>query len=78
MPHRRRAFGRPAAVAGRGSHSTRLWQMMDEEEVKEVSQVMSNLGSVSSSLVEKLMGRVRLADVGHRLADGLLRIHRYA
>jgi flagellar motor switch protein FliG len=36
-------------------HSTRLWQMMDEEEVKEVSQVMSNLGSVSSSLVEKLM-----------------------
>ena len=36
-------------------HSTRLWQMMDEEEVKEVSQVMSNLGAVSSSLVEKLM-----------------------
>ncbi len=36
-------------------HSTRLWQMMDEEEIKEVSQVMSNLGSVSSSLVEKLM-----------------------
>ena len=29
--------------------------MMDEEEVREVSQVMSNLGSVSASLVEKLM-----------------------
>jgi flagellar motor switch protein FliG len=36
-------------------HSSKLWQMMDEEEVKEVSQVMSNLGSVSASLVEKLM-----------------------
>jgi flagellar motor switch protein FliG len=36
-------------------HSSKLWQMMDEEEVKEVSQVMSNLGSVSSSVVEKLM-----------------------
>ncbi len=29
--------------------------MMDEEEIKEVSQVMSNLGSVSSSLIEKLL-----------------------
>ena len=36
-------------------HSSRVWQMMDEEEVREVSQVMSNLGSVSASLVEKLM-----------------------
>jgi flagellar motor switch protein FliG len=36
-------------------HSAQLWKMMDEEEVKEVSQVMSNLGSVSSSVVEKLM-----------------------
>jgi flagellar motor switch protein FliG len=36
-------------------HSQRLWQMMDEEEVKEVSQVMSTLGTVSSSLVEKLL-----------------------
>jgi flagellar motor switch protein FliG len=36
-------------------HATKLWQMMDEEEVKEVSQVMSNLGSVSASVVEKLM-----------------------
>jgi len=36
-------------------HSQRLWQMMDEDEVKEVSQVMSTLGSVSSNLVEKLL-----------------------
>jgi flagellar motor switch protein FliG len=36
-------------------HSSKIWEMMDEEEVKEVSQVMSNLGSVSASLVEKLM-----------------------
>jgi flagellar motor switch protein FliG len=33
----------------------KLWQMMDEDEIKEVSQLMSNLGTVSSSLVEKLL-----------------------
>jgi flagellar motor switch protein FliG len=36
-------------------HSSRIWAMMDEEEIKEVSQVMSNLGSVSANLIEKLM-----------------------
>src|SRR6201997_2198669 len=36
-------------------HSQRIWQLMDEEEVKEVSQVMSNLGSISSNLIEKLL-----------------------
>ena len=36
-------------------HSAKIWQMMDEEEIKEISQVMSNLGSVSSSLIEKLL-----------------------
>jgi flagellar motor switch protein FliG len=36
-------------------HSEQLWKMMDEEEVKEVSQVMSTLGTVSSALVEKLL-----------------------
>jgi flagellar motor switch protein FliG len=36
-------------------HSAKIWSMMDEEEVKEVSQVMSNLGSVSANLIEKLM-----------------------
>ncbi|MCP5411609.1 MAG: flagellar motor switch protein FliG [Alphaproteobacteria bacterium] len=36
-------------------HSARIWEMMDEDEIKEVSQVMSNLGTVSSTLVEKLL-----------------------
>jgi flagellar motor switch protein FliG len=36
-------------------HSAKIWSMMDEEEIKEVSQVMSNLGSVSANLIEKLM-----------------------
>jgi flagellar motor switch protein FliG len=36
-------------------HSQKIWVMMDEEEIKEVSQVMSNLGSISSSLIEKLL-----------------------
>ncbi len=36
-------------------HSAKLWQMMDDDEIKEVSQIMSNLGTISSSLVEKLL-----------------------
>ena len=36
-------------------HSAKIWSMMDEEEIKEVSQVMSNLGSVSAGLIEKLL-----------------------
>src|SRR3982750_1653215 len=36
-------------------HSQQIWQMMDEDEIKEVSQVMSNLGSVSATLIEKLL-----------------------
>jgi flagellar motor switch protein FliG len=33
----------------------KLWQMMDEDEIKEISQLMSTLGTVSASLVEKLL-----------------------
>ncbi len=36
-------------------HSQQIWQMMDEDEIKEVSQVMSNLGSVTATLIEKLL-----------------------
>jgi len=36
-------------------HSAKLWGMLDEDEVKEISQIMSNLGTVSSNLVEKLL-----------------------
>src|SRR4051812_29608059 len=36
-------------------HSAKIWSMMDEEEIKEVSQVMSNLGSVASAVIEKLL-----------------------
>jgi flagellar motor switch protein FliG len=36
-------------------HGAKLWGMLDEDEVRELSQLMSNLGTVSSSLVEKLL-----------------------
>src|SRR6201996_5150312 len=36
-------------------HAAQIWKMMDEEELKEISQVMSNLGSVSSAVIEKLL-----------------------
>ncbi|MBM3347522.1 MAG: flagellar motor switch protein FliG [Betaproteobacteria bacterium] len=35
-------------------HATKLFAIMDDEEIKEISQVMANLGMVSSNLVERL------------------------
>jgi len=35
-------------------HAT-IWQQLDEEEIKEISQAMAGLGSVSSSVVEQLL-----------------------
>jgi flagellar motor switch protein FliG len=49
-------------------HSLAVWQMMDEEEIKEISQLMSTLGTVSSSLVEKLL----VEFVGQMSATGSL------
>lgn len=36
-------------------HTTRLFSQMSDDEIKELSQVMANLGNVSSNLVEKLL-----------------------
>src|SRR6201996_4908516 len=36
-------------------HATKLWNMLDDEEIREISQIMSSLGSVSASVVEKLL-----------------------
>src|ERR1700677_1384333 len=36
-------------------HAMKVWKMLDEDEVKEISQIMSTLGTVSSGLVEKLL-----------------------
>jgi flagellar motor switch protein FliG len=36
-------------------HSSKIWTLLDEDEIKEISQLMSNLGTVSSGLVEKLL-----------------------
>jgi len=41
-------------------HSVKIFSMMDDEEIKEVSQIMANLGTVSSSIVERLF--VEFAD----------------
>jgi flagellar motor switch protein FliG len=35
-------------------HSTKIFAMMDDEEIKEISQIMANLGTINSSLVERL------------------------
>jgi flagellar motor switch protein FliG len=36
-------------------HGTQVWKMLDDEEIKEISQVMSTLGTVNAALVEKLL-----------------------
>ncbi len=36
-------------------HGTPLWDMLDDEEVKEISQIMSNLGTIDSGVVEQLL-----------------------
>ncbi len=38
-----------------GEDHTRLWQGLDDEEIKEISQAMASLGTVSSSVVEELL-----------------------
>jgi len=36
-------------------HASGIWDLFDEDEIREISVTMSNLGQVSSSLVEKLL-----------------------
>jgi len=38
-----------------GEDHTKLWQGLDEEEIKEISQAMASLGTVSASVVEELL-----------------------
>ena len=36
-------------------HASRVFSHMNDDEIKELSQVMANLGNVSSTLVERLL-----------------------
>ncbi len=36
-------------------HTIRLWSMLDDDEIKEISQTMANLGAINSELIDKLM-----------------------
>lgn len=38
-----------------GEEHTRIWEALDDEEIKEVSQAMAGLGTVSASVVEELL-----------------------
>src|SRR4051812_43018267 len=38
-----------------GEEHTKIWESLDDEEIKEVSQAMAGLGTVSSSVVEELL-----------------------
>lgn len=36
-------------------HGAQVWRMFDDDEVREISQIMANLGTVSATVVEKLL-----------------------
>src|ERR1700728_864267 len=38
-----------------GEEHTHIWAALDEEEIKEISQAMAGLGTVTSSAVEELL-----------------------
>ena len=38
-----------------GEEHTQIWESLDEEEIKEISQAMAGLGTVSASVVEELL-----------------------
>src|SRR5476651_1234204 len=42
-------------LLGLGEDHVHLWQAMDEEEIKEISQAMSSLGTVAANVVEDLL-----------------------
>jgi len=44
-------------------HTAKIFSMMDDEEIKEISQTMANLGTINSSVVERLF--VDFADTFH-------------
>src|SRR3954470_24708805 len=35
-------------------HAARLFELMDDEEIREVSQTMANLGTASANIIERL------------------------
>ncbi len=59
-------------------HTEKVWRMMDDDEIKEVSQLMSSLGTVNASVVEKLLVEFvsQMSATGSLM--GVLRIHRAA
>ncbi|MGO4611433.1 hypothetical protein AB4142_34370, partial [Variovorax sp. 2RAF20] len=38
-----------------GEDHTKIWEALDDEEIKEVSQAMASLGTVSASVVDELL-----------------------
>ena len=43
-------------------HGT-IWEQLDEEEIKEISQAMAGLGTVSSAVVEQLLVDRQIVDL---------------
>ena len=59
-------------------HGAKIWSLLDDDELRELSIVMSTLGTVEAAVGREPAARIRLAHVGVRRADGQLRRHRAA
>jgi len=51
----------------------KVWALLDDDEVRELSMVMSTLGTVEADVVGRPAARICVADVGIRRADGNFR-----
>ncbi len=59
-------------------HGAKIWNMLDDDELRSLSIVMSTLGTDRGADGREPAARVRLPHVGGRRADGQLRRHRAA
>ena len=57
-------------------HGAKIWSMLDDDELRELSIVMSTLGTIEAELVENLLLEFVVAHVGLGRAHGQLRRHR--
>ena len=61
-------------------HAAKLFALMDDEEIKELSQTMSNLGTVHSSIIERLFVEFadQISSTGSLVGESGVSIGRYS
>ena len=57
-------------------HGSKIWSMLDDDELRQISMVMSTIGTIEAEQVENLLLEFVVAHVGLGRAHGQLRRHR--